>query len=185
MQDQIRLGCIYRTFKARLIMSSSNKISIFSFFLISSYLFTQTAEDLSYLELLPDSQSQSIAEKLGVQTGKPINDEVIMDSFDDPSFDSMVSKTILSESKPEELISSDQDTLSYFGQNLFKSSASTFAPIDLAPAPLDYILGPGDEIRVQLFGNVTISRAIKVNREGNIVIPELGVIQASGIRCEI
>lgn len=182
MQDQIRLGCIYRTFKARLIMSSSNKISIFSFFLISSYLFTQTAEDLSYLELLPDSQSQSIAEKLGVQTGKPINDEVIMDSFDDPSFDSMVSKTILSESKPEELISSDQDTLSYFGQNLFKSSASTFAPIDLAPAPLDYILGPGDEIRIQLFGNVTINRAIKVNREGNVIIPELGVIQASGIR---
>ena len=106
MQDQAGLGCIHRTFKARLIMSSSNKISIFSFFLISSYLFTQTAEDLSYLELLPDSQSQSIAEKLGVQTGKPINDEVIMDSFDDPSFDSMVSKTILSESKPEELISS-------------------------------------------------------------------------------
>ena len=97
-------------------MSSSNKISIFSFFLISSYLFTQTAEDLSYLELLPESQSQSIAEKLGVQTGKPVNDEVIMDSFDDPSFDSIIPKDILEESESKELKSFNKDSTKRKGE---------------------------------------------------------------------
>ena len=68
-----------------------------------------------------------------------------------------------------------------FGLDLFKDSPTTFAPIDLAPAPLDYVLGPGDELRIQLFGTQNINRAIKVNREGNIVIPEIGSIQASGL----
>ena len=31
--------------------------------------------------------------------------------------------------------------------NLFKDSPTTFAPIDLAPAPKDYVIGPGDELR--------------------------------------
>ena len=54
--------------------------------------------------------------------------------------------------------------------------------IDLAPAPLDYVIGPGDELRIQLFGTENINRLIKVNREGNIVIPEIGSIQASGLK---
>ena len=29
--------------------------------------------------------------------------------------------------------------------NLFKDSPTTFAPIDLAPAPKEYVIGPGDE----------------------------------------
>ena len=53
-----------------------------------------------------------------------------------------------------------------FGLSLFKDSPTTFAPIDLAPAPLDYIIGPGDELRVQLYGNNTINRLVPVNRKG-------------------
>ena len=65
--------------------------------------------------------------------------------------------------------------------SFFKDSPSTFAPIDLAPAPKDYVIGPGDEIRVQLFGTFDINRLIPVNREGNIVIPEIGVLNVSGL----
>ena len=93
MQDQTGLGCIHRTFKARLIMPFSPKFFIFLTIFFANFAFTQTAEDLAYLDLLPESQAQSIAEKLGVQTGKPINDEVKVQTFDSPSFDKTLQVT--------------------------------------------------------------------------------------------
>ena len=121
--------------------------------------------------MLPENQAQSIAERLGVSTGRPLREEIVMESVDAPRFSSMMPK--------EE--NSIKQKIEIFGYNLFKDSPTTFAPIDLAPAPLEYVLGPGDEIKIQLFGNKTISRAIAVNREGNLVIPELGVVQVSGL----
>ena len=70
------------------MMSSLTKTFISLIFLLSNFAFTQSVEDLAYLEMLPQNQAQSIAEKLGIQTGKPLNDEVKMDTFDEPSFSS-------------------------------------------------------------------------------------------------
>ena len=163
-----------------MISAKSSNLSflfILSFLFSSSILESQTQEDLSYLNLLPSNQSQSIAERLGIQTGKPINDEVVVDSFDEPRFQSSTSNTSLLKEIP-----SSNTEIETFGLNIFKDSPTTFAPVDLAPAPLDYVIGPGDELRIQLFGTENINRLIKVNREGNIVIPELGSIQASGLK---
>jgi polysaccharide export outer membrane protein len=182
MQNQARLGCINRKFKARLIMASSSKISILFFFIISNLAVTQTDEDLSYLDLLPSDQAQSIAEKLGVQTGKPVSDEIKVDTIDTPSFSSLKPK---SESTFNTNLSLDSfSNKNIFGLNLFKDSPTTFAPIDLAPAPREYVLGPGDEIRVQLFGTQSVNRLIPINREGNIIIAEIGDIQVSGLTFE-
>ena len=46
------------------------------------------------------------------------------------------------------------------------------------------MIGPGDELRIQLFGNQSINRLVPVNREGNLLIPEIGVVQVSGIKFE-
>jgi polysaccharide export outer membrane protein len=147
--------------------------------------FSQSTDDLDYLKLLPDSQAQSIAEKLGVQTGKPINDEVVMDGFDDPRFESLLEKeSNFDETNPnvdESVVLKESKTLDLFGLDFFKDSPSTFAPIDLAPAPKDYILGPGDFVRIQMYGNLTINREVPVSREGSVVIPEIGTFQVSGI----
>ncbi len=178
MQDQTGLGCFYRTFKARLIMSSSTKISFF-IYIFSGFLFAQTAEDLSFLDLLPDNQAQSIAEKLGVQTGKPINDEVRIESIDSPAFSSLKPKSAFDDT--DNVLLNRLSNKNIFGLSLFKDSPSTFAPIDLAPAPKGYVLGPGDEIRVQFFGRDNINRLIPVSREGNIIIAEIGDIQISGL----
>ncbi len=157
---------------------------IFVLFLIflSSFVSNQNIDDLEYLNLLPESQAQSIAERLGVQTGKPVNDEVRMDTIDQPSFSSLKPKN-LEDSNPLNTKNSNQNQ-EVFGLNLFKDSPTTFAPIDLAPAPLDYVIGPGDELRIQLFGNQSINRLVPVNREGNLLIPEIGVVQVSGLTFE-
>ncbi len=136
-------------------------------------------DDLEFLDLLPENQASAIAEKLGIQTGKPVSDEIRMETLDDPSFPSSIPKT--SDQSGDNLIQNSTSNLRTYGLDLFKDAPSTFAPIDLAPAPLEYILGPGDEIGVQLFGSVSINRLIPINREGNLILPEIGVVQVSGL----
>jgi polysaccharide biosynthesis/export protein len=67
-----------------------------------------------------------------------------------------------------------------FGYDLFQSSSSTFAPVGDVPVPSDYIVGPGDQIVVQLFGSQNRNLRLTVGRDGRISFPELGPISVSG-----
>ena len=161
-------------------MSFFSKFLIFIATFASSFGFTQSQEDLELLNMLPASQAESITAKLGIQTGKPIREEIKMDDFDNPSFQSSKPK-ILNNDLANEINFDSLYSNKVFGLDLFKESPSTFAPIDLAPAPMDYTLGPGDELKIQLFGSITVNRLVPVNREGNITIPETGSIEVSGL----
>ncbi len=44
-------------------------------------------------------------------------------------------------------------SLKPFGYDLFDHQVSTFAPTTNVPVPADYVVGPGDELDVQLYGN--------------------------------
>ncbi len=160
-------------------MSFFSKLFFLSLILLPFFSFTQSDEDLAYLNLLPESQIDSISSKLGIQTGKPVDDVVRMYDFDDPSFDSSEPKTKNDLVNEVNLFS--QNSKKVFGLDLFKESPSTFAPIDLAPAPLEYTLGPGDELKIQLFGSIKVNRIAPINREGNLIIPEIGSLEISGL----
>jgi protein involved in polysaccharide export with SLBB domain len=56
-----------------------------------------------------------------------------------------------------------------------------FDPVTSGPVPPDYILGPGDTIRVQLFGNVNGIYEFEVSRDGVLNLPELGPITVAGL----
>ena len=67
-----------------------------------------------------------------------------------------------------------------FGYDLFKDSSATFAPISDVPVPADYIVGPGDQLNVQLFGAQNRTLRLVVGRDGRIAFPELGPINVGG-----
>lgn len=70
-----------------------------------------------------------------------------------------------------------------FGYDLFKDdSASTFAPITEVPVPAEYIVGPGDQLVVQLYGNQNRTLRLTVSRDGRVNFPELGPINVAGQR---
>ncbi len=71
-----------------------------------------------------------------------------------------------------------------FGHELFEDTSSVFAPVTDLPVPVDYVVGPGDRLEVQLFGNTKGRYTLAVNRDGNINFPELGPIAVSGLRFE-
>ncbi len=73
------------------------------------------------------------------------------------------------------------ETLKPFGYELFAGAPSTFAPATDVPVGPDYVIGPGDEIHVQLYGKSNSSADLTVDRDGLINFPELGPIAVTGL----
>ncbi len=71
--------------------------------------------------------------------------------------------------------------LEIYGASLFTSTPSTFAPVSDVPVGPSYTLGPGDEIDLQLSGQVNQLLRLTVDRTGAISVPGLGAIHVSGL----
>jgi len=71
--------------------------------------------------------------------------------------------------------------LPIFGAQLFRSVPSTFAPLDLAPVPLDYRIGPGDELRIRVWGQVNFQIDARVDRSGEIFLPQVGEVHVADL----
>jgi protein involved in polysaccharide export with SLBB domain len=72
--------------------------------------------------------------------------------------------------------------LPIYGSRLFRNPPSTFAPLNMVPVTPDYVVGPGDELQVQLWGQVTLNGRFMVDRAGNIYIPRVGTLHVAGLR---
>ena len=72
--------------------------------------------------------------------------------------------------------------LHVYGADLFRNVPSTFAPDNLAPVTADYILGPDDELRIRIWGQVNYSGNLRVDRSGNIYLPEAGAVHVAGLQ---
>lgn len=71
--------------------------------------------------------------------------------------------------------------LPLFGQSLFIQPPSTFSPVDWMQVPNDYILGPGDELQVRIWGQVSANLRVVVDRSGQIYIPQVGEVPVAGL----
>ncbi len=71
--------------------------------------------------------------------------------------------------------------LPIYGVNLFRKPPSTFAPLNMAPVTPDYVVGPGDELLIQVWGQVTLNSRYRVDRSGSIYIPQVGTIHVAGL----
>jgi polysaccharide biosynthesis/export protein len=67
-----------------------------------------------------------------------------------------------------------------FGYDLFWGETSTFAPVVNVPVPSDYVVGPGDVLLVQLYGNTNRMLTITVARDGRISLPSIGPMSVGG-----
>jgi polysaccharide biosynthesis/export protein len=76
---------------------------------------------------------------------------------------------------------SGQEALKPFGYDLFEGVPSTFAPVSDIQVPVDYVVGPGDTLDIQLYGNEPSSYELTVQRDGRISFPKLGPIMVSGM----
>lgn len=86
---------------------------------------------------------------------------------------------------PYKLLAGPRTTsLVQFGYSLFSSPVSTFAPVANVPVSSDYTLGPGDGLNVLLWGRVNRTLNLEVQRDGTVLMPEIGPIGVAGLTFE-
>jgi protein involved in polysaccharide export with SLBB domain len=81
------------------------------------------------------------------------------------------------------IASTTNQILPVFGASLFRTVPSTFAPLDNTPVPPDYIIGPGDELRIRVWGQVNFQANVRVDRAGEVYIPyaQIGPVHVAGL----
>ena len=73
-------------------------------------------------------------------------------------------------------------TLPIYGARLFRNLPSTFAPLNMVPVTPDYVIGPGDELLIQAWGQVTLNGRFTVDRAGGLYIPQVGTLHVAGLK---
>ena len=77
--------------------------------------------------------------------------------------------------------SSTGQILPIYGESLFRQVPTTFAPLDMVPVPPDYVIGPGDELRIRVWGQVNFRADVRVDRSGEVYLPQIGQVQVAGM----
>ncbi len=135
---------------------------------------------------LPASEQQRLAKQYGISPSmlggssaqQPLDNPQVVNSRADTKRDSV------EEDKSKELTFEDdvaKNELERFGYDLFAGEPTTFAPVSDVPVPSEYLVGPGDNIKVQLYGKENKEYDLVINREGVIQFPELGPITVAGL----
>lgn len=74
-----------------------------------------------------------------------------------------------------------EEDLTLFGYDIFQYGPDAFAPAGDIPIPANYVLGPGDNIVIQLYGKDNATHALSLDREGNVQFPGIGPISLAGL----
>jgi protein involved in polysaccharide export with SLBB domain len=136
-------------------------------------------------------------ERLAIQQGAAASEvravrqriqEFRMGREDRPTIETGETRTIERETEPQfvpiEVDPIETDSLKIFGMDLFSQVSRTFEPSFNIPTPIDYTLGPGDEIVIDIWGAAETTYRLTINAEGNIRIDNLGPIFLNGLTIE-
>jgi len=72
-----------------------------------------------------------------------------------------------------------------FGYEFFRDAAvKVITDRKDIPAPASYVVGPGDEVKILLWGRINADHKLAVDRDGNITVPNIGPIHVAGLTFE-
>jgi protein involved in polysaccharide export with SLBB domain len=78
----------------------------------------------------------------------------------------------------------NKSALQIFGNELFANDNMTFEPDLRIPTPKNYVLGPDDEIAIDVFGYQETNQRLTVSAEGSINIPGVGIVPVNALTVE-
>lgn len=138
--------------------------AVFLLYFLTIGLFSQSLDE-DFLSSLPKDIISEIDQNLSTNTNE-------IQQKDYESFVSSIAK--------DEKNDVGKD-LTVFGRSFFSSYASTFMPINDPAASSNYILDVDDLLFVQYLGDSDDSFEIRIDRAGNIILPEIGPLQIAGL----
>ena len=129
------------------------------------------------LETLPPDQRESILIKM--RQASELQSE-LEETFEEASnITERPDKKILTAKEEAEYLKESRDWI--YGYEQFQTSPTTFAPTSSIPVPTDFLLGPGDKINIQYYGNENISSKEFISRSGELNLPTLGPVTLAGL----
>jgi len=91
--------------------------------------------------------------------------------------------SLLEEAFVPPIVEAAPETLSinYFGADFFKGDPGLFNPSSFGPVPGEYLIGSGDQIVVDVWGEVEFRHERIVDRDGSIILPRAGRISCVNV----
>ncbi|MDB4816567.1 SLBB domain-containing protein [Gammaproteobacteria bacterium] len=148
---------------------ASNIFLTMLFLLINNSIFSEDSQRNEMLSQLPPDQRNSIMEKM--DEASKLSDE-IDEAFENPN-------TLIERPEIKDVDTDCKNCI--FGYDFFKFSPSTFAPTDNISIASDYVLGPGDKLQINFYGNESDSYEGYLTREGVFNTSLLGPINLLGL----
>ena len=74
-----------------------------------------------------------------------------------------------------------EGSIQVFGRDIFRNSSLTFEPSMNIATPVDYRLGPGDQVVIEVWGASEANITQKVTPDGYISIPDIGPVAVNGL----
>ena len=136
----------------------------------------QRISDISEKVELPDNGKSN--ELIQEKAASSLDENTLIEEFD---LDVIDETEFSIESKTE---TARQD-LTYFGYDIFKRDPALFQATSVGAADPDYLIGPGDEIIVMLWGETQFRQVLIVDREGFVFIPEVGQVFVNGLNLNL
>ncbi|AXN32159.1 polysaccharide biosynthesis/export family protein [Vibrio coralliilyticus] len=149
---------------------------------------TPTQAQINQFQSLPKAQQEQLARQMGVDlsainsfgvTSTSVSSDIETPEIKKPERVTEVpgKGTEAVNEQKNKVVTSE---LPYFGYDVFSGSPLDFTPVEHLPVPHDYIIAPGDEVRIQLYGKSYSDLKLKIDREGKLNIPNYGPEYVAG-----
>ena len=162
---------------------------IFSAFILlcsfSTLAFTPTASQIEQFKKLPKAQQEALAKQYGVDisnitSGSSSNNNTVEEQQQSKTIGVRVEKEE-EELTDEERFNPNFEELKPFGYELFAGEPTSFMPSETAAVPDTYLVGVGDQLKINFYGKESDSFDVTVDREGRISIPDLSPVEVAGL----
>jgi protein involved in polysaccharide export with SLBB domain len=153
-------------------MYSDNDINAFQSKLSSMGVSESSAFELLRSKGLPELEIGKLKKRIGMKDGGVMGKKSSVSTEPNSSYDST--------NAAMEMEYSDKD-MSIFGAELFSKNSLVFEPNLRIATPSSYVLGPDDEIVVNVYGFSEMKYNLEVNENGDVYIPNVGPLNVNGL----
>lgn len=153
-----------------------------------------SAEQIEKIKRMPRAQQEAIARQFGMSLSELEAQAKTADTSTNSSSSTMQPRkgttqtdeeqrplNELSPSELEKRLAEDDSALQPYGYEIFSGEPTSFNVLNNTPVPADYILGPGDVLRIQLYGKSNSTVTATIDNEGMITLDSLGPLSLAGL----
>ena len=82
---------------------------------------------------------------------------------------------------PDSLYFTGKEGKKVFGRDIFNNKSLTFEPVMNIATPQNYVLGPGDQLIIDVYGDTQKSEQLTVSPDGDVTVPGYGPVHVAGL----